>query len=447
VYEGLRFDLHAYQYAVLVDWRELTPDAEHGWDRLCDHLRGRGVEDLDGALLSLELAAVHHALCRVLEPGLVRNFVTLVEEIEAPRSLRPVGAKERAALLAEHETVSELLARGVNFLEEARAAYFTRIKPAPSITGPSAELQAEEAVNEAALLETRLRERVRALLRLPQLESRFAAAWPIEARAVLPSHSPMRNGSFVWAPVLAWAVLSVLGESLDMADPTQPALAVFDAFRLRHVLAESFKELNFSGEDTWRAAARVRLALAAGVRPPSPAPLIVTVAVTEKKLPGFSREVWDEPEVRWLTGVHDADGVTYFNKESFDSLLWWMALPELALLATPSVPAKTALRELENRLVEGSAAAVRAGYRLDRVVAPAPVEVKPSPGAEAGGKPEGASDDRAGASSTNGSRSEPAAEADSPVTLSVPGAAAVETAKAVSAIQRTSPLLESVWED
>jgi glycosidase len=374
VYEGIRFELHAYQYAVLVDWRELSADAEHAWDRLCDHLGGRGVEDLDGALLALELAPVHHALCAVLEPTLVRRFVTLAEELESPRTLRPSAARDQAKTLSEHAIVSELIARSVTFLEETRAAYFTRIEVPLPITAPSAELEAAEIVNEEALLETRLRERLRALLHLPQLESRFSTPWPIEARGVLPSRSPTQNGGFIWAPVLAWAVLSVLGESLDLADPTSPALAAFDRFRLRHVLAETFAALNFSGEDTWRAAARVRLALAAGVRPSELQTKKATVTVTETgtgaESPGFSPEVWEQGDVRWLTGVHESEGVTYFNKESFEALLWWHALPELAVLAAQPKPASTAA--IEAQLVEGSAAAARAGYRLIRPVAKSP---------------------------------------------------------------------------
>jgi len=371
VHEGLRFELRAYQYAVLIHWRELTASAEYPWDRLCDHLHGRGVEDLDGAMLSLELAPVHKALCHVLEPALVRKFVTLAEEIEAPRAPHPLAARKSAMLVPEHETINEFLHRSLGFIEQARGAYFTRIQPPPPITKPAPEAAAAEAANEDALLATRLRERVGALLRLPQLESRFTSPWPGEARAVLPSRSPTQNGGFIWAPVLAWAVLSVLGESLDMADPAAPALAVFDRFRLRHVLAEAFTELNFSGEDTWRAAARVRIALAAGDRPAKTKSSSVTITATEASLPGFSQQVWDEADVRWLTGVNAAEGVTYFNKESFEQLLWWRSLPEFAALTAQPTP--PALSELEGRLVEASKAAEKAGYRLQSPTIVAPV--------------------------------------------------------------------------
>ena len=391
VQQGIRFHLRAYQYAVLVNWRELTVDAEHNWDRLCDVLGGRGVEDLEGALIAMELASVHEALRRILAPELVRRIVALAEEVEAPRSPKPFSKNADPLVPPESAAVDEFVERALVFLEEGRAAYFERLKPekklqAPALN-PAASLNAAaerllaeqdaaedlvtaEEQNEAALLTTKLRERLQALVRLPQLEDQFAQPWPAEARTVLPSRNLGRNAGAIWAPVLAWTVLAVLGESLDLADPTSPALASFDGFRLRHVCAEAFAAFHLNGEDKWRAAARVRLALAAGVRSSEPMPGARSVTVTEETQPGFSSHIWDEDDVRWLTGVHMANGITYFNKESFEALLWWHALPELALLATNPVLDKAAITTLEATLEEGSSAAAKAGYKLDVALAP-----------------------------------------------------------------------------
>ncbi len=383
VKKGIRFDLHAYQYAVLIDWREMHTDAEHNWARLCDVLGGRGVDDLDGALLSLELAPVHEALSRALEPMLVRQIASLVEQPLTSLPGATTGAPQPGALLAESRTTTEFLARALAFMEQARRAYAQRIEPAaaalsaaPAPEGvpagieaaPQAELISAASKNETALLETHLRERLHALLRVPSLEAQCSRPWPAEARSVLPSSSPVLDAGAIWSPVLGWALLSVLGESLDLADPTRAALAAFDQFRLRQVLAQAFAGLGLSHEDTWRAAARVRIALAAGVQPSAPKPeaVVASVTVTDTKTPapGFPEQVWQDGDVRWLTGVHDADGVTYFNKESFEALLWWRALPRLAGLAAQPAPAKPGLEAVESSLAEAAEAAARAGYRL-----------------------------------------------------------------------------------
>ncbi len=422
VRHGIEVHLAAYSYAVLIDWRELTVDAEHGWDKLCDVLQGRGVDDLEGALVSLELAPLHDALRHALTPSLVRRLAALAEEVEAPRSLKPIAAG--VALVPDSPVVDEFLTTGVAFLEQARAAYHARLAPAavtglpadegdaveqaspsvvesPGVEAPGladvvspaesrststvadkaaasvpgvehvveapratpagaerieAELVDAEAQNQAALLATKLRERLHALLTLPQVESAFSTPWPIAARSILPSRSPIHNAGAIWAPALAWALFATLGESLDQANPGAPVLAAFDHFRLRHVLAEAFNALNFSGEDTWRAAARVRLAVVA--------PSTLESADDTSAVPGFPPQVWAEGDVRWLTGVHDSGGATYFNKESYEQLLWWRALPALATVAKGTAPDATAVTQIEQSLMAAARAAERAGYRL-----------------------------------------------------------------------------------
>ena len=86
---GLTLDLHAYQCHVFLDWRELYATAEQPWDRLCDHLNGRGVPNLDDALVSLELQPVHNDLRSLLHPDLVR---LLADQAEHPRG---IGAADR----------------------------------------------------------------------------------------------------------------------------------------------------------------------------------------------------------------------------------------------------------------------------------------------------------------------------------------------------------------
>ncbi len=53
--QGITVSLHAYQSYVFLDFREIYATADKGWDRLCDHLAGRGVPNLDDALIAFEL--------------------------------------------------------------------------------------------------------------------------------------------------------------------------------------------------------------------------------------------------------------------------------------------------------------------------------------------------------------------------------------------------------
>ncbi len=362
---GLHVDLRGYQYMTLLDWRELRPDATHAWDRLCDLLGGRGVEDMEKALLALELEHVHHALRQTLEPRLVREIASLAVQT-------PAVVKEDPTLLPHSEMLEHWFEHAGSFIQKARAEYFKRVQPPPPdkprIAAEESAILDAEAINEQALTSTRLRERMQAVLRLPLTENSFAGSWSREARTVLPSASPLANAGWVWAPVIAYVVLAAFGESLDMASPATPALCAFDQFGLRSVLAEAFAAVQFSGQDTWRAAARVRIALSAGVQPAEAQPrgkhaeeLLAAPADKQLGLPGAA---WQDGDVRWLTGVHEHAGKTYFNKESFEQMLWWHALPDLLQISTQSVLDPQEVEPLAMEIHAALQAAEKAGYQL-----------------------------------------------------------------------------------
>ncbi len=105
---------------------------------------------------------------------------------------------------------------------------------------------------------------------------------------------------------LAWIILrSFPGHGMSVA--------LFDKLQLRSALAEIFSSLGMEGEKMWRAAAHVRLLLQQFET--SPGSGIYTEAF------------WEDPDVRWLTGVNTAAGITYFGKEGFEELLTWLQLP------------------------------------------------------------------------------------------------------------------------
>ena len=357
---GLHIDLHGYGYAVLLDWRELRADATHAWDRLCDLLHGRGVEDLDRALLNLEMEATHNALRAALEPHLVRELA----DVAAVVRLTP----------PQTASLNDWVRRAEHFVELARGEYFKRVQPPPPDeprldVEHSAGLQKAERRNEKSLTETQLRERLAAMLRLPQLEAQWGERWPREARMVLPSAHPASNAGAVWAPVLAYTLLAVLGESLDLVDATKPALTAFDHFGLRAILAEAFGALNLSGEDVWRNAARVRVALAAGVRPAEPEPRGKHAEEMLREshadqVHGIPRAEWLDGDLRWLAGVNEHKGVTYLNKEAFSEVVWWRALPDLLQSASQAAVDAQELETLAGEIAASLASVARAGYRL-----------------------------------------------------------------------------------
>ena len=371
---GLTLNLHAYQSHVFLDWHELHPTAEQPWDRLCDWLNGRGVPNLGDELVNLELQPVHNALHRLLDPGMVRQLAGLAEH---PRAVEPEGAKkperQRNQFLKHAWECSEI------FLRAAHAAYAARLRQSdrPISSDPA----------EPASLQQDFIRRLRAAMRLPQVEALFPAPWTAAARRMLPSSSPQFTATAMWGPVLGWCALELLAESIDAVKPERAALDLFDRLRLREPFGHAFAALGFEGDEAWRVAARIKVLLLTGAGvatleeaappPESEAPVPETAApqpTTQASAQPREEKVvlapalWLDPDVRWLCGVHEAEGHVYLIRELYEELLWWLLLPSLLNLAGEDAPSRDAVKELSNTVKAALASAEAAGYRIDSLV-------------------------------------------------------------------------------
>jgi glycosidase len=352
---GLTLDLHAYQCHVFLDWHELHSTAERPWDRLSDQLNGRGVANLEDALVSLELQPVQDALHALLEPGLVRLFADLAEH---PRALAAGTDPEIEAKRAEFFETA--WARCESFLRLGQKAYLARSGSEASGTKPA----------NPALLRAAFRDRLRAAMRIPALESLFPAPWTVAARRILPSPSPQLTATAMWGPVLGWCVLELLAESIDAANSVRVALDLFDRLRLREPFAQAFAALGFEGEEAWCVAARVKVGLLTGAGVGEPQEASVEAAAVSDGRVALLPALWLDPDVRWLTGVHESEGETYLVRERYEELLWWLVMPSLLHLAGESAPSRAAVETMSRTIKDALATAEAAGYRVDLLLGP-----------------------------------------------------------------------------
>ena len=378
---GLRIDLHGYQSRVFLDWRELQPTAEEPWDRLADQLAGRGVPSLRDELVNLELQPVHAALEQLLDPAIVRALADLAEHPRAAAAGANRKVERERKRFLEH-TWQQVEA----FLRLAQEAYLQRAG------GEKLPAGAVHPADIAMHVES-FRNRMRAVMRLPIMESLFPTPWTAAARRTLPSPSPELHATELWGPILGWCALQLLAESVDLADSASVALDLFDRLRLRQPFARAFVALGFAGDESWRMAARMKVLLLAqadvgkpeeepvlpprpsAAEPPAPLPLTIEpiFETPEKGSPAPEAEplfwptLWLDPDVRWLTGVHSAEDHEYLVRESYEELLWWLLLPSLLELSGAGTPERSALESLSQRVDLALAQAEKAGYRVDEL--------------------------------------------------------------------------------
>ena len=85
----------------------------------------------------------------------------------------------------------------------------------------------------------------------------------------------------------------------------------------------------------------------------------------------LSPELWLDADVRWLTGVHEAEGHAYLVREPYEELLWWLLMPSLLRLAGQTAPSRDAVEEVSRTIEEALATAEAADYRIDALLSPA----------------------------------------------------------------------------
>ena len=372
--QGLTLTLHAYQCHVFLDWRELRSTAEWPWDRLCDHLNGQGVPNLDDALINLALKPLHDSLRVAIDPNQLRAMARIAGDL---RNAGTQSEKQRKALADLSTFLDSEWRRVEAWLRQGQQAYIDRTgQPLGTSSTPPRQLR------------TSFRDRLTALMRLPELEKHFPKPWSDSARSVLPNLNPRREAAQLWGPVVAQLLLALLAESIDAQNPPSLALDLFERLRLRQPLGEIFASLGFEGEDAWRVAARTKVALLVQARdsqlePPkavlsesSPAkkPKTKNHPVTQPPAPApiIAPAMWTDPDVRWLAGVNESEGVPWFNKEAHEELLWRVQVPELRRLAADPVPSTTGIAALSKRIAADLKAAADSGYRLDQLL-PKPV--------------------------------------------------------------------------
>jgi len=388
-HHGLSLELRGYQYVVLLNWRELRSTIEQPWEGLCDMLGGRGIHSVDDALSKFRLRGLHEQLNRIISGRNARLFAEIAaeprrkrDESRIKRANYPAGASRTSELQGQDPAAELLMERNldattrkpsgapipasleerfVDFFDQSRVWFETVLDNLPTVFSvptqespssshesgePQANLgfpvQGQDAIGVRGQFRLAIRAATFSALQLPQMGRDFSTAWPPAVDYMLPSHEPGVPSEQAWAPILAWIVL----QSLPIVGIRT---RIFDEFHLRSALAEIFASMGVDEQKTWRIAARIRV-------------LLLLEDVPEISI--TSTAFWADPDVQWLTGVHEAFGETYINQEQFEELLCWLQLPLLLKVAEPDTQEAVSLQEIERGVSRACRDARDSGYNL-----------------------------------------------------------------------------------
>ncbi|HLY99063.1 MAG TPA: alpha-amylase family glycosyl hydrolase, partial [Candidatus Angelobacter sp.] len=352
--KGLRFELGAYKSHVFLDWRDIRDDGVRPWSALCDLLAGRGVASLDDALRDLELKPVHDSFRALLDPELMKDLADILPGAPAEPDAAEGDGDEKISLRGrreESEIVRELSSRVRAVLHESRRYLSTPVAKAAGL-----EWERQGDFEQCVSLFAR---RIESASRLPLVERQFVSAWPEGAAAVIPGQSTKaEHAVYVWSSVVVWAALEAAGRLCGPENSDEASALIFAAMRLRETIADVFAKAGSPGDEHWRAAERIHAVFAHTAWAPAAesAPAIRSSAVLS----------WlHDPGLAWLIGVHEWEGVRYFNKENFEHLLWWMSLRALLAIASSPSPDPVHIALLEREIRHRLQAASDGGYRVE----------------------------------------------------------------------------------
>jgi hypothetical protein len=287
---GMFFALDAYKHHVFMDFR-LVSGREY--EELNAHLNGRGVSNLDVARREIVLGPVLQPLGQVINPTNLNNLIELAQDRENPTSLE------------------SLLRVNLDLIRQA---------------GYAMQRQGLASGGDMEAASKHLEKCLRQILDLENLDKKLGLSGkkiaPLLSKA-LQEIDP--RAKFV---LLIWNFLSNLAGPANEAENTQTARRFLDEEPTSQLVTETLKGLGFGDYEAYKACQAIKWML------------INTNWLTEKDLtPSELLEQWlqDEQFKEYLE-LNEYNQVFWFNKEKFESMLWYMHIATILRYASdPSI--------------------------------------------------------------------------------------------------------------
>jgi hypothetical protein len=173
------------------------------------------------------------------------------------------------------------------------------------------------------------------------------------------------DDSALWAGVFVWLAGYTLGQVGSATDTAQQGRSWYDEWLFGKIAADALYQLGFDQGTVEQTTAGIKLWIAHQsllTSQPTPDALLTTLL--------------GDADVQSFLRVNRYDGVLWYNKEAFESLLGWLTALSIAANADPKAIAQwqtvtTTLREWSDQ----------AEYRVDKLRAPAPVVTPAKPSA------------------------------------------------------------------
>ena len=323
---GFFWELGAFKYHVLHEFRGVNATATKPYAELAAALAGRGVPSIERALVELKYRPVHEPLRQALGAG---HLAYLASGWDAK-----TAAPTNEAIVALEERIRHI-ADGLAYMRERGVA------SSPSAKGAS-------AVDPAAVLAT-LRERFALILARVHTPAGDKAGIHLRGNKDANANanaSADASARAEWTDaglLLAWAHLEAVIDLVAEAEPTLARAEIITRWELALPVLAAFSE----NGDAWAAQRRTALVLLGASMPAGPLREALAGAFCDER-------------GRMFLGIHEANGVVWLAKEAFEDLARLVADREVVL-------GRASVALAEREVEEVSSLAAELGYRADAI--------------------------------------------------------------------------------
>jgi len=306
--QGFYVELGAFKYQVFLDFREVQ-DTDNLYSELAHYLNGRGVPSVEEALQETLLRPIHQATRKVFNKEVYEQWY---EQIGAENPEKAVGKIFR-------ENGEEKIEDFLNAIKK--------------FTG------AEEPIKPVA---DEMKETLALLLNLPALPEKIQDRVRGEARISLSVVSEtLDDQESNWFTLFSWAFVCSLGKLQSPKDFADRSRSWIDDLLFTNIIQEVAKDIGFDDNQIFDIVELTKILTAHqqwfDFDPELPnAPY----RVMEK--------LFESAAVRQFLGVNRYQEALWFNRESFQRLIWWLkVLTSLNVLVAG--PTKESLADFEEQ--------------------------------------------------------------------------------------------------
>ena len=322
--KGFYSELEAYKSKVYLDFRQVQDNEWHQYANLAAYLNGGGVPDIEEAMKEIFLQPIHTPFRELVNAGMLNWIIANRVSRQSTQVMNTQAALEETEikllpLLAE-------IKRMINSdVDEVQIAYEILHKLTAAMYLPVLD----------SLVPTLAQPEYRPILAFLHVE-------PVEPEKPAPGLKGLPGGDpGLWGALLIYLFTHSLGKVSGAVEAAEVSRSWIDEWLFGKIIARALVDLGLDEPTAWRSVSLVKILTAhregwkaalttslenehigLGDKPRLP--------TAQSILQGWLR---DSEVQRWI-GVNRHQGVLWFNKESFEALVWWFfvgaVLDELA---------------------------------------------------------------------------------------------------------------------